>query len=138
MIPRNTYKLNIVEAERAESKNTGRAMAKLKFEIKDCSKDDLNGRKLTHVCMLDSDGLEYSNNINSLLSAIITADLDTVSADNLDDFPVEQLVGQDLYALVNEKEVPKLDDNKEPIVNPNTGKPMMDSQAGIELFCPKG
>lgn len=125
-IPKNYYKLRVIEANEGQSQTSGNRMIKGKAEI--IPKKEGVPTMISGQCI---DGVQFFFNVvitpkavkfvNECLSAL---GVPQVTEDSVNSVSSADLIGQEGFAMLHCKKEPEMDDDKNQLTDPYTGEPV--------------
>jgi len=128
------YKFKCLSSKKERTKDKGKGTCVMfvqEFEITGHAKDELNGVKIPYWCVLHPKMLA---NVNRQRSSLGLPTISSIS--DYDSLDALDYVGLEGYALAKEESREKTNEvTGEPIINPNTQKPMTTSQNRITDWC---
>lgn len=138
-LPKNAYKLRVVEADNERSKKNQSRMAKLICEIiendpieHNGKAVDINGIELMHFSVVTAKSLKFANQCRAAFG------LPALTEDDIDVFDAKDFMGRTGYALCQSTLEPQINEvTKEPVINPYTKEPLMQVRREIVEWIPK-
>lgn len=134
-LKRGVYQFRITDAEKTKTQKTGDSMLVLTCEVINHPpitigdrEVNVNGIEITDYKVLTDKTLPYVNLLHRALG------MPEIQAHEISLVEASAYKGADFYAVAESKDEPMLDEDKNPMMNPHTGQPLMLSKRKFVSF----
>ncbi len=133
-LPYDAYRLRCLECKKEKSAKSGNNYLRLDLEIFGHADQKYNGLKVQTISAMSDKSLDFFNKVREALGLPLLKDVSAFSTVD----PMDYKGAEGAATCKTEEEPQKNEVTGEPIINPNTGKPMVRRQNAVVSWCPRG